>query len=412
MDAQIKQDINKDYYSCIGEYTNLKAIMNDILNIKFLNTDSAEEIELKQARINGASISLGRIGELAYKYLLKLKQIELFPKQNYDQFSDSERIYKKGKLADLVNKKVISQQDADEINAFVDNNNQKFHNFMFLELVTKKVMPSVYSDFEWMMEYEFYSKIIDQMIEDNSKDLELDISYMDADELSADYFLRITIFPRLLEDYENKEADEIYYTAIKKVKDTIKTAKSNGDIFTRLRYYSNRHNNDNVTIAELNDIYEYISVLVSFISCIHKNNKLMVPVDVEHARKEAIKHNKLIGRSVDSINYIFDSYKDSYYINLFEILFSGYVMNEEKDEIKVLKELLKKYNIEYNEYGLSRIISSKIRPYILEDFYQNGVYDLSAIENMLYGDDEYGHYMRTREEVKKLIEGYKSNKLI
>ena len=154
MDASIKKDIEKDFYNCLGAFKNFCTLMNTFPNLEINATDSEEDKNIKQAQIDDLLVQLGRIGELAFKYLLKLKQIELHSDWRYEQFTNKkEQIFAIGPIKDLANKGKITQSDADEIKSFYDANDQKAHNFAYLGLIAKKLIPDTYSNFEKIIDY-------------------------------------------------------------------------------------------------------------------------------------------------------------------------------------------------------------------------------------------------------------------
>ena len=77
MDNLIKLDIDEDYYGCIGAYENVSLLLKNMSSLKIKSGDTSETKFIKKGRKKDILVDLGRIGELAYKYLLKLKQVEI-----------------------------------------------------------------------------------------------------------------------------------------------------------------------------------------------------------------------------------------------------------------------------------------------------------------------------------------------
>ena len=134
MDIRIEQDIKEDLLSkCFSALNEAKIMIKHLEEYKILPTDSEKEKFLKKGNRENILISLGRAGELAFKYLIKLRMIQLYPNEPYEQFIQKIRKpsarFIQNELVD--NKHVISQQDADDLIQFQDDNNQKGHNYSY-----------------------------------------------------------------------------------------------------------------------------------------------------------------------------------------------------------------------------------------------------------------------------------------
>ena len=412
MDLLVKEDIEKDYIACIGEFLNAKVLMNDVINIKILEKDSKEEKELKQARINGLAMYLGRLGEMAFKYLLKTKQVEINPKITYDQFSNGQRIDKMGTLKNFKDNGYLSEDDFNDINNTASTSgNMKFHDFMYLELIFQKLVPSGYKNFLKLIDYTFDSQIIDQVIDKRIESLDKYTNYEDVDEyrLGTNYLL-MSIFPKSLEVDDGEFSYKLDENVRIKFNNLINTAKKNGDLFTRLRYFSNHINDNDISKDVLKTIYEYISILIEYIKYVHSEG-LYADTSILHGKKEAIKYKKLLNRSEQSINYIFNKYKDNVF-TLEELLFSGYTLNDQKDEFNDLKKLFEDNNIEYDENKiLYNVVSGGYRPDVLKKFFEKNIFDLHTIDTIMYeNDEENGTYLRTPEQINNILEHYVSNR--
>lgn len=382
----IKNDIENDFYSCIGEFNNLNILMNALSDLKINDNDSEEAKRTKHGQIKGLLIQLGRIGELAFKYLLKIKQTQLYPNQDYKQFSDTQRIYKVGQIRDLANKNLISQADAEEILDFEDENGQKFHNFVYLGLVAKKLIPDTYSNFEKCIQYAFESEMVLKTLREMDKEM---FSY----EMKIGEYPQYVLFPSLIWISELEVDNERINKLITNIKNN---ADNSGDIFTRLRYYSNNLDNKQYDMHDVNTIFIYIYWLVEFIKGVYKsNNNLSVNAESIHGRERALRYPKLVGRSIDEINVLFDKFCEEDPLFISQKLFSGCSL----EEIEKIESLSNDYGIDsfmVYEYGLSS-----------EDlmlFHSIGCDNPIIMQDLLF-DDKLNK--RTIDEIKKIIsEGY------
>ena len=386
MDTLIRNDIEQDFYNCLGLYWNCYIIMDNYKELEIKDNDSDEIIKFKQGRINSLLVDLGRVGELAFKYLLKLKQINLYPNQSYEQFSNTEKIFMNGPIKNLAKRNIISEEDANEILSFIDENNQKFHNFMYLGLIVKKLMPNVYNNLEKCIDYSFQSEAVLDVIR-NMDDQEINW------EVNNGYYCKHAIFPCLLWtgslDVNNEKIDRI----ISKIKST---TNNSGDIFTRLRYSSNNKDNKKYSLTNLHEIFVYMKNLIKLIDGIHRNNNnLLTNPEVIHGREYALKYSSLIGRSKEEINQIFDMSFEEDPLYICQKLFSDYSISE----LQQLEDIRKK-----DEIDGFMIMEHGIKP---DEYYL--LYDIcdDYLEMQEYIFDDNGN-RRSLEEIKKLIESKKT----
>ena len=228
------------------------------------------------------------------------------------------------------------------------------------------------------------------------------------DEYPADPYMVLSIFPRNIYIDDSYLSDKIFANAKMILRKMIDTAQNNGDIFTRLRYFSNHIGDDDCTKDDLININQYISTLVMYVKEVHKTNNYIINPDMVHGRVSAIKHKDLLHRTEDSINTIFDKYGDKDWFVLQILLTSGYTISSNKDEIVELKDVLNKYHPNYDSNDLYRIVCNGIKPNVLEVFMSRGIYDLDIINKLLNEEDEYGYRERNHDEVIDEIEKYKS----
>lgn len=385
MDVLIKKDIEKDFYNCLGAFKNFYTLMNTFPNLEINDTDSEEEKNIKQAQIDDLLVQLGRIGELAFKYLLKLKQTELHSNWSYEQFL-KQPIFAIGSIKDLATKGKIAQSDADEIISFHDPNNQKAHNFAYLGLVTKKLMSDTYSNFEKIIDYSFQTQAVLQVLRN------MDNQHFDW-EIRYGSYGQLVIFPCLIwTDFIDIDAEKLQ-RIVSKLKDK---ANSSGDIFTRFRYFSNNTGDKGSKQYNMNDviaIFSYIKSLVIFVTGIHKNNGgLLTNPESIFGREQALKYPKLTGRNPDEINSIFEEFLNDDPLDLCEKLFSGYRI----DELKKIEQLCK-------EYGLSSymVIQHGIYSDELILLHGNGCDDYLEMQDYVF-DEALNR--RTLQEIELLVQ--------
>ncbi len=366
MDDLKQKDIEKDFYNCLGAYENVSKIMKSIEDLRITDSDTVKERLLKQGQIDDILVHLGRIGELAYKYLLKLKQIQIYPHQSYEQFSQTEQIYKNGLITDLTNKGLIPPEKADTIKSFSDENNQKFHNFMYLHLILSALTPMTIENFEKMINYRIQSKEVVRALRNMSKEER-------EEEIENGSYCQLLLFPNLIWndnfDINTEKMDRL----ISSIKDK---ASTSGDIFTRFRYYSNNPNNVQLNVDDTKMIYFYMGSLVKFIDGVHRNhNDLLTPAESIHAHDMSEKYPKVVGRTSEVTDSIIDTFVNDDPLILCKKIFSGYSV----EELKRIEELCKKY-----DFLSLTVVDSGISPEKLEILHNKGIDSEERLQEYLF----------------------------
>lgn len=366
-DLELKrQDIENDFYKCLARLENVKVLLN---NIKFENLDN----EITSAQQEEILVDLGRVGELAFKYLLKIKQLELFPNQTYEQFAKSQPIFKISTLKDLQNKKIITDSDLEEIKSFSDENSQPFHNYSYLSLILEKVLPETHNNFRKYIEYKEQSKELIKLI-----DLK--------DEWDQPYVTHV-IFPDLVFTGKLEIPEEKIQ---KMMKVMTEVEKNTGDIFTRLRYFYNNQSQKEFNIEE---IYKYIESLVEFINGIHENyNILNTNPAMIFGKLETKKHTKLLKRTEEEIDEIFKDYINKDPIEIENILHYPMYSLEEAKEITA-------YCKEHGLYEFE-VFSCYLNLEEVKFFINHDIYDCAVMSQILYKED---NKRRTLEEVEDIL---------
>ena len=246
------EDILSDYYSALAKFENIKLLYESHKeNFVINDTDDELTVSIKKAQLNELLVDLGRVGELALKYIIKLKQLELYPNQTIDQFR-KEALFKKGQVKNLAIRQKLSEEELEEILNYEDVNNQPFHNFDYLFLIIEKLMPAQATSFNKIIEYSMLSREIQK--EPFSKDEKRNFEDV--------VFPEYTVRPMQDEEEEREVRERI----INLRRNTI---RESGDIFTRLRYFSN---NPHDKEFDFQSIYDLMSDIIMSIKTIHECN--------------------------------------------------------------------------------------------------------------------------------------------
>ena len=427
MDLRIVKDIEGDYTKCLGTFRNITEDMTKISRIKITKNDSEEEAAIKQGQFDEMLIRLGRVGELAFKYIIKKKQLEMFPNEDYDQFN-AEILFSKKGLNKMLRKGFINQEQYDELNSFDDKNNQKFHNYIYLYSIIKNIMPHISNNINNLVDINIYRNVIDNYIKlrkrTNNDELEDSVEYSDEDlfncsllelcennksDVDTIEWIDISIFTDNFAFAPYHEKDGHAKKIVMDVEDKISKMKSlvsdSGDIFTRLRYFANDYNiNQKYDKNDIKKIYLYMYSVISYIKEVHKYNKLDVSISRIGSLEQTLKYSNDLGQSKENIKYIFNNYSelDDFYFN--KLFHSGYSIGAKRDELKELMELNKKYNLSFSNHEIIFLLGNNIKPRVLERFFENGIFDLDTIERMVYDQDD----IRSYDEIGKEIKIYRS----
>lgn len=253
VDINLKmEDILNDYESALAKFENMEFLYNshkDKFTIK--DGDDDQTITRKKARLNELLVDLGRVGELTLKYIIKLAQIKYYPNQTYAQFQ-KEALFKTGPITSFAQRQKLSSNDIKLIKEYKDANDQKFHNFDYLFLIIEKTLPQQAANIYKIIEYSMQSREIQK------NPLNQDPKENNEDIIFPEYIIR---------HFDDEEKDEETKEKIRKLRrDTI---SESGDIFTRLRYFSN---NPHDKSFDLDSIYALMKDIITVIRTIHECN--------------------------------------------------------------------------------------------------------------------------------------------
>ena len=254
------KDILEDYYKMIDEFD---LISKTISNNNFIiDENDTEEIKRKKGnQKNKVLQDLGRILELTFKYILKLKRLELADPQepyisnnskNNNGFREKET-FPKPVVNDLANRCHIPQSKVESDIYSVIGIDPPAHNFTYLYRIIEVIFPSINRSIKDFFGLTLKSRIAIEEIDDDFRRPEY------------------TVFP---EDIwvEHKDKKKIDEETLKRIQDRIKTINENGDIFTRLRYFANNPDNKSFNVDE---VYELTRDVVNFAKAVHLNNEMI-----------------------------------------------------------------------------------------------------------------------------------------
>ena len=289
------ENIIGDYYLCLGAFNNCIELYNQRESFKISENDTEEEKKIKIAQMNDLLSNLGKVGEKALKYIIALQKVKIAPNEDLRSL---EAVYRGDNAIKHFAKQLgidLEDKNIQEIFDYNDYNNQKAHNFDYLFLIIEKLMPVQYQKIKDYILYDIQSELMSEGIEKG----EIDASFS---------FVRAIIFPKFSIDagftYDEEEMLPEKRIMNKKEYDIYREIiKQSGDIFTRLRYYSN----DPKDIEfNLDDVFKIINYFVMYIKMIHENeNNLDFDLDEYYARTQSFKNASLLYFSLEDINNIF-----------------------------------------------------------------------------------------------------------
>lgn len=250
-------DIISDYYSTIGKFMNVSEILS--LNAFRINDSDDEEIrKIKEGRQREILIDLGRVAEMAFKYIIKIRRLELYPNEPYDDiivngqtvrgFKDKETLTA-AVVRDLANKVNFPQSQIDSV-INVSGIGPKAHNFNYLYSIVDKLMPDVKNKLNDVIGIKFKSNNIANVTNEH----DLDEQYV--------------VFPNeSLKTHVDMEKERL--EIINLINSRIQTIENSGDIFTRLRYFAN---NPFDKVFNIEEVYDMVKDIILFIRLIHLSN--------------------------------------------------------------------------------------------------------------------------------------------
>ena len=290
------ENIIGDYYLCLGAFNNCIEIYNRRELFKINDTDSEEVKKIKQAQINDLMSNLGKVGEKALKYIIALQKVKIAPNEDLKSL---EAVYRGDNAMKHFAKQLgyeSDNEDIQEILKYEDYNHQKAHNFDFLFLIIEKLMPEQFKKIKNSILYDIQSRLMYEAVTKK----EVDDTFN---------FVRAIIFPQFVLEagFSYDELEEIPNKRKMNKKDYDvyrKIIAQSGDIFTRLRYYSN---NPQDKEFNLDYIFQIINYFIKYIQMIHANkDNLDFNLEEYFAKNQAFRNSSLIHLSNEEINSIFN----------------------------------------------------------------------------------------------------------
>ena len=371
------ENILGDYYLCLGAFNNCITLYNE--RDKFIiNDDDSDDIKrIKQSQMLDLMSNLGKVGEKALKYIIALQKVKIAPNEDLRSL---EAVFRgDNAIKNFARQLGYDIDNIQEIFDYKDYNNQKAHNFDYLFLIIEKLIPLQSSKIENYILYDIQSRLIKDAIDKGI----IDNSFS---------FIRAIMFPKFVitcgfTDEEelvvpnnrsvNKKDYEVYRNII----------KESGDIFTRLRYYSN---NPKDRDFNLEYIFKVIGYFVEYIKIIHENgDNLDFDLDEYFARKHVLNNLDLLCVSSECANDILNL---NISLNVREkILFQYKECAEFGCSIYPLEMIVNLIKLNLSEEDILEIIDFNLSSKFVEYCLLNGVKDFqdmySLYEQYVAGED-------------------------
>lgn len=378
------EDILSDYYQMIDEFDLIsKTISNNSFTIDI--NDNADIKRRKENQKKKVLQDLGRILELSFKYILKIKRLELYPNEPYENeptgrikgFKEKET-FPKPVVNDLANKSHIPQSKVNSDIYSVTGIGPVAHNFTYLYKIIEVILPNINKSMQDFFENKLKSKIA--------------IEEIDDEEIAATEY---AVFPKEIWT-PTKDERQISEETKKIIENRIKTINENGDIFTRLRYFANNPDKKNFDVEE---IYELTKDVVDFSKAIHINKeKLNIDSQLLFASFILNTNEKYNRFSKEELNKLLENekIKEDPRI-LLEILF--YCSMTCDEALEVLSMDIKSYD---GYYGYSPIFTNNLTKKEILYFYDKNIYDFDDMSHYLGGNSFPGIVFNIRNSIEGL----------
>ena len=366
------ENVIGDYYLCLGAFYNCVELYNKKDSFVINASDSEEIKKIKQAQIDDLMSNLGKVGEKALKYIIALKKIKVAPNEDLKSL---EAVYRGDNAMKYFAKQLgltLDNEDIQEILNYRDFNNQKSHNFDYLFLVIEKLMPEQSRKIKNFILYDIQSTLMKESVIKGEFDDTLN-------------FIKAIIFPKFsIEAGFSDEEEELVsskHRMNKKDYDVYrKIIKQSGDIFTRLRYYSNNPKDENFN---LDDIFKIINYFVQYIKMIHNNdNNLDFDLDEYFAKVHALNNASLLGLSEDEIRYIFALNVDLRIKD--ELLFQEKRFRDLREKPYSYKMLEKLIELNLSVDDICEIMTYNLAPRFVEFCLLNGVDKIHEMNDLYW----------------------------
>lgn len=273
---KILEEIISDYNLAIAEFENATLVYDAI---KELNDSKREEALI---------IWLANIGELAFKYVMRLEQISRRTYSSYESYKSEEFVDDRTKdrvhirdfanAAHIIPRSNFASQCSDIINF---KGKEIGHNFYYLYLVINHLFPNQVHNLNSIINFKNKSEKV--LKSDLPEDLKKQFSI----------FTNKTI--------DNIDLTEEQRRTLEFINNTI--LSTSGDAFVTLRYFDN---NPNKKIYNLDDIYHLIENIITFVKAIHiSNDDINCDIENSYVKMKILEHYEKFGKTQDFINRVF-----------------------------------------------------------------------------------------------------------
>ena len=283
-------DIVSDYYKCLAVYNNIRILLKEN-KYQIKPSDTEEQKQLKKEMKNEILVSLGRLGELALKYLLKIKMMYDYPNITYDEFI--KQAYFKPRFVGIWGRTLgITESVIDSVKNAGMSTSQKPHDFNYLYTIISEFFPDLRNNMEKFSEIKKKSKNASAIIDkEESFEAGLDSQFI--------------AFP-LFTDEENPKLSLEQREIARLINTRNSTINDSGSMFVKFRYHSNELQ-DSSPYPNLKEVCELADDFIAFIRSVHLfKGDLTVPSEILYSLY-AIKTNKLyVPYSEEEIKTIYE----------------------------------------------------------------------------------------------------------
>ena len=359
---KILEEIISDYNLAIAEFENATLVYDAIKDLK----DSKREEAL--------IIWLANIGELAFKYVMRLEQISRRSYSSYvayknEQFVDDrtkDRVHIRdfANAAHIIPRSDFASQCSDIINF---QGKEIGHNFYYLYLVINHLFPNQVNNLNNIINFKKKSEKV--LKSDLPEDLKKQFSI----------FTNKTIDNIGLTEEQRRTLEFINNIVL----------STYGDAFVTLRYFDN---NPNKKTYNLDDIYRLIENIVTFVKAIHiSNDDINCDIENAYVKMKILEQCKKFNRNPEFINSVFSHLRLVRQFDIQEAILLYTTLSSEEiiallDDSNISDKdlyLLIRNNINHTEYDYfsSKGIKSPTDMILMKEN------DDNILESTLEGDD-------------------------
>lgn len=326
---KILEEIIADYNLAIAEFENASLVYDAI---KDLNDSKREEALI---------IWLANVGELAFKYVMRLEQINRRSYSTYvaykneefvdDRTQERKHIRDFADLAHIIPRSNFASQCSDIINF---QGKEIGHNFYYLYLVINHLFPNQVNNLNSIINFKKKSEKV--LKSDLPEDLKNQFSI----------FTNKTIDNMSLTEEQRRTLEFINNIVL----------STSGDAFVTLRYFDN---NPNKKTYNLDDIYHLIENIITYVKAIHiSNDDINCDIENAYVKMKIIEQCEKFGKTPEFINSVFSHSRLTREFDIQEAILLYTALSEEEiiallDDSNISNKdlyLLIRNNINHTEY--------------------------------------------------------------